>query len=351
MSALRVALWIDPGTPLEPSVSGPAAVLGYELAQGLAEHCAANEDLAVDLFAGRGSQVELPLVSLDPEELPGGGSLEASGRRLDALFCQLVLSGMTRGYDLVHCLAPVVTPLQLVAAAGTPVLHSPLVAADHPAALLPPRLVAPPLLRRLRFTAAPQSGLVVEWSTAGGRSREAIEEAPVAVTLGVDLVRYRPVAEPRGDFLAWSGAGGGQGRKLATAVAEEVGMELWSPAQGGAEDLLPYARALLHPASEAGGIEALWPLRALACAVPVIAVAGGELDEVFGEESCGALPAWEIAADPTAMAAAVVDVLEALPRPSPEVIQARRRRALGHHNRRAMVARCRELYAAMREAK
>jgi glycosyltransferase involved in cell wall biosynthesis len=169
----------------------------------------------------------------------------------------------------------------------------------------------------------------------------------VKVTLGVDLVRYRPGAAARGDVLAWSGAGGIWGEALASAVAKRVGLRLWSPGEGAAAERLPHARALLHPVADSQPAEALWPLRALACAVPVIAVAGSGLDAVFDDELCGRL----LAAPAADQEGAYVEALKALPLPSEAVLQARRRRALGHHNRRAMVARCRELYAAMREAR
>src|SRR6476619_1996422 len=112
---LRIALLADLAEAVGPDARRGEAALAWELAEGLAEVARDTGELTVDLFARRGSSRGLPLVSLDPGTIvPSPASSRDRPAATEALYTQLVLEGMLRDYDLVHCLAPVVAPLQLL---------------------------------------------------------------------------------------------------------------------------------------------------------------------------------------------------------------------------------------------
>jgi hypothetical protein len=311
---LRLALLTDLRQPVLPTVRSPAAALAFDLAEGLAETAADTRELAVDLFARRGSWHGLPLVSVEPGRLGLRGARQA-GAAQEALYVQLILQGMLRGYDLVHCLAPVVAPLQLLTAQGIPVVQTLTVPATHPAALLPGRLIEPRLLAR----------------TAPLPLEGAVEIPP-----GVDVTRFRPAASPAEDFLLWLGSGR---RSEAEAAARAAGLPLRIGTGAEIDGLLPHAHALLHLERSPASAGPLWPLRALACGTPVAGWAGAGLERLLDPPELGALAP---AGDDLGLAAA----LRALP-DRREVTAARRERVLGLYGRRAMVARYRELYRSL----
>lgn len=361
VSPLRVALVADPDAPLVAEALTPAAALAYELAAALAEHVHGAGDLVVDLFAARGSACGLPLVSLDPAELPAvvAEPLARHARR-EALLTQLVLSGMLEGYTVVHCLAPVVTPMQVLAATGALLVQTLVEGPAHPSTQLPPRLVNAARLRRVAVVAAPPvvelSKLLAEGASPRDRTDDedpmslAANTVPESLAVGIDLDRYRPAAVAPEQHLAWWGSGGATGEALAREVARRVGLPLRTPAEGESPELLAHARALLHLDPHPTPCAAVWPLRALACGTPTVALAGGGLEALY-EERVG---------EPIAVAGTLVpgagtkaltiealaSAVESLPSRA-ELLPLRRRRALGLHNRRAMAARYREIYSEL----
>lgn len=310
---LRLALLTDLREPVVPAARPAAAALAFDLAEGLAEIARETRELAVDLFARRGSWNGLPLVSVEPGRL--GLRDREAGAAQDALYVQMILQGMLRDYDLVHCLAPVVAPLQLLASLGIPIVQTLTVAAGHPAARLPELLIEQRLLAR----AAPVP-------------RDGVREIPP----GVDVTRFRPAASPSGDFLLWLGSGR---RSEAAAVAQAAGLPLRTGPAGEADDLLRHAHALLHLERSPAPAGPLWPLRALACGTPVAGWQGAGLEPLLDPPETGALAP---AGDAPALAAA----LRALP-DRRTATPARRERILGLYGRRAMVARYREIYRSL----
>jgi hypothetical protein len=303
--ALKIALLADLAEPVHAGARTAAAALAFDLAEALAEQSGLGE-AGVELFASRGSWRGLPLVSLDPGEVarPPAHPLDRFAAQ-EALLTQLVLAGMLRGYDLVHCFAPVVAPLQMIAALGIPIVQTLTVPAAHPAAKIAPLLIPPPLLRQ------------------------------AAVPPGVDTVRYQPL--PPGDadpgYALWLGAG----RRAETQdLAAALGLPLatWGTAEPAT--LLQHARVLLHLDREPAPSGPIWPLRALACGTPIAAWQGGGLDAVLDRPGLGALaPAGDVAALAAAFRA-LPDRREATP--------LRRQHVLGRYGRRALAGRYREIY-------
>lgn len=322
----RIALLADLAEPVTPeAVSGPAA-FAFELADALREVSRDLGSFEVDLFARRGSWRGLPLVSLDPAELdPPGGALAGFSAQ-EALYVQVIAAGLLGGYDLVHCLAPVVTPLQLLAAGGVPVVQTVQTSPEHPAAAFPGRLLPPRLLRRTRVSLRP----------AG--DPDGLEAVPPTV----DVTRFRPAPEAPEPFALWLGAGGRKGRSAATRVAARLGLVLRTGDGADPADLFPRARILLHLTTPGEAPEWTGPLRALACGRPVAAWAGCGLEGLLEEPGMVALAP---DGDETELARAAGEVEARYPDGT-----ARRRLVLARYSRRPAVGRYRELYAAAIEA-
>jgi hypothetical protein len=310
---LRLALLTGLGEPVGPDARAADAVLAFELAEGLLEIARDTGEIEVDLFARRGSWQGLPLVTLDPREVapPPAHPLDPFAAA-EALYTQLVVEGMLRGYDLVHCLAPVIAPLQMLAAMDVPVVQTVTVPPSYPAAKMPPRLIAPDLLRQA--SAQPQEGAE-------------------AIPPGVDTTRFRPLAEPAEDFLLWLGSGP---RREAEGIASALALPLRSFRRGDPLPLLQGARALLHLGRHPSPAGPLWPVRALACGTPVAGWKGADLDEVLDRPGLGALAS---PGDLAGLAAALRDLPD-----RGHAAPLRRQHVLGRHGRRAMVGRYRELY-------
>ena len=307
--ALKIALLADLAEPVHAGSRTVAAALVFDLAEALAELSGLGET-GVELFASRGSWRGLPLVSLDPGEVarPPAHPLDRFAAQ-EALLTQLVLAGMLRGYDLVHCFAPVVAPLQMIAALGIPIVQTLTVPAAHPAAKIVPLLIPPPLLRQ------------------------------AAVPPGVDTVRYHPLppGEDAGSgYALWLGAGRRAEAAAAAEIAAVLGLPLatWGTAEPVA--LLQRARVLLHLDREPAPSGPLWPLRALACGTPVAGWHGGGLDAVLDRPGLGVLaPAGDVAA----LAVALRDLPD-----RQEATPLRRQHVLGRYGRRALAGHYREIY-------
>jgi hypothetical protein len=324
---LRIALLADLSEPLLPEARGEAAALGFEFACGLARCARESGEIAADLFARRGSRTPLPLVSLDPGELLPAGGWAGEGERaaaVEALLCQVALSGLLEGYQVVHCLAPVLTALQIAAAGGAAIVQT-----------LPGRRSSP-RARVLTHLIAPQrlSQVVVAPRGAAGVRRH--------VPAGVDLTRFRPAARPGEEHLLWLGTGGAAGERAAAAAAEALGLPLRTFGDGEIEALLQHARALLHLAPGPSDWGHVWCLRALACGTPVAGWAGNGLEDLAAGPVLGALA-------PPGDGGALAEGLRALP-PRRRTGAARRQVCLGRHGSRAMVARYREIYRELTEA-
>lgn len=313
---IRLALLAGLGEPLGPEARSDDAALAFDLAEGLLEIARGTGELAVDLFACRGSWQGLPLVSLDPAEVaPAPAHPLDPFAAAEALYTQLVLAGMLRGYDLVHCLAPVVAPLQMLAARDVPLVQTLTVPATHPAARMPPRLIAPHRLRQA--AAVPLEGVH-------------------AIPPGVDTTRFRPLPDPSADFLLWLGTGH---RAEAEGLAEALGSTLRTWEAGDPLPLLQNARALLHLGRGPSPAPPVWPLRGLACGTPVAGWRGAGLEEVLDRPGLGALA-------PPGDLAGLAEALRGLPdrrRAAP----LRREHVLGRYGRRAMIGRYRELYRSL----
>jgi hypothetical protein len=309
--ALKIALLADLAEPVHADARTAAAALAFDLAEALAELSGLGGlgETSVELFASRGSWRGLPLVSLDPGEVarPPAHPLDHFATQ-EALITQLVLAGMLQGYDLVHCFAPVVAPLQMIAALGIPIVQTLTVPAAHPAAKIAPLLIPPRLLRQ------------------------------AAIPPGVDTVRYHPL--PSGEdagYALWLGTGRRAAAAAAAAdIAAALGLPLvsWGDAEPAA--LLQHARVLLHLDREPAPSGAIWPLRALACGIPVAGWQGGGLDAVLDRPGLGALA-------PPGDVAALAAAFRALP-DRREAALLRRRHVLGRYGRRALAGRYRELY-------
>ena len=313
---LRLALLADLAEPVGPDARSGEAALAFELAEGLLEASRDTGEISADLFARRGSWRGLPLVSLDPGEIarrpahPFDRFAEA-----EALYAQLIIEGMLRGYDLVHCLAPALAPLQMLAALNVPVVQTLLVPTSHPAAKLVPSLVAPKLLRRA--SALPLDG-----------ARQ--------IPPGVDTTRFLPAANPSEGYLLWLGTGR---RREAEDIAGFLGLPLRNWWRGDAVSPLQNARALLHLERNPTPTGLVWPLRALACGTPVAGWRGAGLEDVLDRPELGALAA-------PGDVAGLVHALRGLPDRS-TAVPLRRQHVLGRYGRRAMIARYREMYRAL----
>jgi hypothetical protein len=227
---------------------------------------------------------------------------------------------MLTGYDIVHCLAAVVTPLPFLVEAGTPIVETLLEAPDHPACWLLPRLLPGRSVRRVAVAAATAAAL----------------DIPV-VPACVDLSRFVPADVP-GRHLVWDGTGGEDGAAAAAAIGARLGYPVRTVGDLGDLDpvaVLQEAVAMLHLSTDAAGRGAPWAVRALACGTPA---AGwhGPLDGLADDPSCVALaPAgeWEVLADR----------IRSLPSRA-EAGRRRREMALAHHGPTAMTARYRSIY-------
>src|SRR5438128_1810550 len=123
MEMMRIALLADLFDSIGPDAQSDRAILTFELADGLREYLRDVGGLTVDLVAKRDSWRGLPLISVDVNELPATADQPLDHySRQEAAYCQLILAGLLRDYDLIHCLAPIITPLQLIAAMNIPIL-------------------------------------------------------------------------------------------------------------------------------------------------------------------------------------------------------------------------------------
>src|SRR5712664_3255802 len=134
---MRIALLTDLNERIAPDSVADEAVLAFEIAESLADSAREVGGFALDLVARRGSWQGLPLISLELDDLPHSRDKSLDGFvRQEAAYCELILAGLLQDYHLVHCLAPIVTPLQLLSSMGTAIVQTLLVGDKHPASSL-----------------------------------------------------------------------------------------------------------------------------------------------------------------------------------------------------------------------
>jgi glycosyltransferase involved in cell wall biosynthesis len=315
-----VAVIADLREALGPGARSEVAALTFELVDALAQCVRDVGELTADLFARRGSCRSLPLVSLEPEELGWRAEdpLDAVAAA-DALACQVALAGLFEGYHLVHCLAPLTNALQLIGAAGVPILQTIVTEPEHASARFPPLLVPKGRLRQVATT-----------------PRAASADRPLVGT-AVDLTRFAPVGQAEDRFLLY--AGDDAGLEEAQAVATLAGRPLLTLADGEPVWLLQHARALLYLLDGPPASGPVWPLRALACGTPVAAWRNTGLDAVLESPAMGTLAT---RGDRAGLARGILELS------ARDLVAAERRElCLARYNRRAMLARYRELYREM----
>jgi hypothetical protein len=319
----RIAMLADLAEPLGPDATTETGVTAYEIVRAVGGWAATSGAATVDLFARRGSWRGLPLVSVDPDELgPVSDDPLAWFAVQEAVYERLWSAGALTGYDVVHCLAGIVTPLPFLVAAGTPVVQTLLEAPDHPSCWLLPRLLPGRSVRRLAVAEATGAALGI----------------PVAPAC-VDLSRFVPADVP-GRHLVWDGTGGADGATMAAVVAARLGYPLRTVGDMDPVTMLQQAVAMLHlsPTASAAGVP--WAVRALACGIPM---AGwqGPLDGFAGEPACAALVPvgeWEV----------LGDRIRCLP-DAAEARWRRRQTVLARYGSTAMVARYRAIYRELLE--
>ena len=274
--------------------------------------------ITFDLFARRGSWHGLPLVSLDPDEIEAASTDPlVSFAVQETMYTQLWVNGLLHGYDIVHCLAPIISPLQLISAAGTPIVQSVTVPRTHPACWLASRLLPGSVFQRVAMTRDAGVALGV----------------PV-IRACVDLARFSVTDEPA-EYLVWDGSGGEAGAASAQAIGERLGYPIRGVADHDAPALLKKATALLHLAETASPCGFPWPLRALACGVPV---AGWQevLADVARGSAIGALA-------PLGEWYTLAERLQEIPSRG-EFVRQRREMVLARYGSTAMAAQYRKIY-------
>ncbi len=318
---MKVAILTDVVEPLGAEARAPAVIAGYEIVTAMAESAARVGRLSIDVVARRGTSIDVPLISLEPDEL-GAWPADAAAQQSfqDALYCQLVLARLLDGYDLVHCVTPVVTPLQLLAAAGVPLVLTVAWSASESAATLPFRLIAP-------------SRLVV--ATVGGTALP-LELGATPVPLSVDLAVYTPRPKVKRRPVLWLGSGGDSGLQSARDAAERLSVPLEAHDGGCQPGVLQRARSLLLPAAAPSVLDHVWAARATACGTPVVGCLDAGLEDVLDDPVVGALSRPGDAAE-LAAAVAACDI-------GWHAQRERRDRALALHGRSAMASRYRRLY-------
>ena len=259
----RVLLLADLAEPVKSKAFKGSIIIAFELAAALRDYQEVAT-IEVHLAARRGSWRGLPLISMDTSELGIGQNDPLSEfARMEVMYTSLIKAGLTDGYDLVHSLAPVVVPLQILTGQGTPVLQTILTSEGHPAATLPQMVAPPALLKQVRML-------------PGSRSERSL------LNPAVDLQSYRPVPSPSRNFLLCLTSPADSHEEI-----EAIGRILRLPRRYVRKErsisLLQNALALLCSCKDDPFTVLMWSLRALACGTPVVAWHANELQDLLKE--------------------------------------------------------------------
>jgi hypothetical protein len=262
---MKVALLADLFELVEPNASSDLSILTFELADALREFARDVGGLSVDLIARRRSWQGLPLLSIDLAELPElkDASLDRFARQ-EAAYTQLVLSGALSDYDLIHCLAPIVAPLQLLAAMGRPIVQTLVTDSAHPSRRLVPVLINEKRIRRIAAT-----------------SSIAQENNLLCINPAVDLNRFCVSETNKGSYLLWIKDDDRRKQQTAKQIARGLGLPLRTDLAADPVEVLQKATVLLSLAETPSPVGHQWALRALACGKAVAGWKGGGLDELL----------------------------------------------------------------------
>ena len=247
---VNVLLLADLNEPLGPAACRADAVLAWEVATALAALQRDVGGLTVDLVARRGSAPVLPTITADPDELAPPGPPAAVDARQDALYTQMVLSGVADGYDVIHSLVPLVAPTQVLVSRGSRICQTVTVPPTHLSVALA-RLVPPDRLHHV--------GL-------GLQGPDPLAAAPPPI----DVTRFALDDGERDPYAVWDGEGGGDALVVAREAAAAAGLAMRVLGDGDPAELLRRARVLLHTPYPPRPVGVVWPLRALACGTPVV---------------------------------------------------------------------------------
>lgn len=307
MKPSRIALLTDISQEISPFSTSSEAVFAYELAAALVQSAKDTGGITVDVVARKNNTINLPLVSVDPSGL---GEVPADPLQRfawqDAVYAQLLMGGMLNGYVLVHCLAPVVTPMLLLSANRVPVVQTVTAHADHPSVTLPPKLM-------------------------GNRFRQVfvgpylVENDVVAIPPSVDLSRFRPADKPADNFILCVG-------DVLPEVNSLAGLKLCTLNDGDPEELVKHAAVVLQLSAELP----LWQMRALACGTPV---AGWNASPFFLRPELG------VFVEKGDLISLENGIQHLLPRNIAG--QVRREYALGMFGQRSQAARYRDIYKSV----
>jgi hypothetical protein len=295
----------DLSEPVGPEARSPEAVLAFEIASALLRYRQELGGFSVDLVARRDSWHGIPLLSIDPREVPSSDPHATQ----EAIYSEFVLSGMLRDYDVIHCLAPLIAPVQILLHSGKAVLQNWTVSQAHPAAQILSRL-----------------GARGQWR--GCAFRRGYNGSVPVIPASIDLDRFVLPQVSETDYVLY--LGGRSETRTARAICSELQLPLRTELASSVADL-QNARLLLDLEKPPRSIPPIWALRALACGVPVAGWRGCALDEFIDAPDFGAL------APPGDWHGLVRGIREI--DTSAAASQIRREKALLKSSRRAMAAR------------
>lgn len=317
MTDLRIALLTDINEAIHPGSLSGESVFAYELVRSLKESAESIGAISLTLFARRHSSAGIPTVSLDPSEFGMAENKLDAYAFQEALYVQLVLSGMLDGYQLIHSLAPIASPLLLLAQKGLPIIQTLVAGPEHPASRLCTKI---PGMKMQQVHIGPYQ----------------ISDAYAAIPPSVDLQEFYPHAKAEDDFIFWLGKTGEPSAILAEQIASDLKLPLRTAESGDPKELIRHARLLLHLPDSPSATESVWPLRALACGTAVAGWYSENLEKILFKPELG----FFTKPGETEKLREGVQLI-----PNREIAGALRREfVLALYGRRAMAARYRDLY-------
>ena len=318
MDPLRIALLTNLEEEFTSASTSNESVFTYELASALLQSAKNTGGISIDVIARKSVAGDLPVISIDPSEL-GEISVDPLNRFAyqDAIYSLLLLKGMLNEYALVHCLAPVVTPILLLAANGIPIVQTITVDSSHPCVDLLPKL-------------------------AGSRLRQVsigaydLHKNIAAIPPSVDLSRFHPVTKPDDNFIFWPGKKDEKVLMEIKPIATSLGLPLYTFEDGNPEDMVKHARLTLYFPNGSLPCEPIWLIRALACGTPIASWSTPVFKQLFCRTELGIFANKN---DITSLKEGIKNIL-----PRDEGTTIRREYALGMFGQRSQAARYRDLY-------